>query len=84
MAPAHLARPSFSRRVLCLAAALWPAAAVAQAKKPAAAATEPSISAARSIMAGAPLSVFLSRAPQGSRLAIARPDDPADKAIIVL
>jgi hypothetical protein len=35
-------------------------------------------------MAGAPLSVFLSNAPQGARLAIARPDDPADKAIVVL
>ena len=73
-----------SRRVVCLAAALWPAAGLAQTKKPAAAATGPFLSAARSIMAGAPLSVFLSRAPQGARLAIARPSDPADKAIVVL
>ena len=35
-------------------------------------------------MAGAPLSVFLSNPPQGARLAITRPDDPADKAIVVL
>ncbi len=34
-------------------------------------------------MAGAPLSVFLSSAPKGARLAIARPDDPDDKAIVV-
>ncbi|SIQ22592.1 hypothetical protein SAMN05880592_10273 [Bosea sp. TND4EK4] len=84
MAAAPLARPAFSRRVFCLASALWPATAFAQAKKPAAAATGPSMSVARSIMAGAPLSAFLSRAPQGARLAIARPDDPADKAIVVL
>lgn len=44
----------------------------------------PAVSAARSIMAGAPLSVFLTRPPQGARLAIARPDDPATSAIVVV
>lgn len=35
-------------------------------------------------MAGAPLGVFLSRAPKDARLAIARPGDPADNAIVVV
>ncbi|MFJ5369682.1 hypothetical protein ACIPIA_10695, partial [Bosea sp. CER48] len=74
---------ALSRRTLLLAAALWPAASWAQKKKPPAAA-EPAISAARTIAAGAPLSVFLSRPPQGARLAIARPDDPANAAIVVV
>lgn len=74
---------SLSRRTLLIAAGLWPAAAAAQ-KKPASRPPQPSLSAARSIMAGAPLGVFLSNAPQGARLAIARPDDPADKAIVVI
>jgi len=46
--------------------------------------TGPAISAARSIVAGAPLSVFLTRPPKGARLAIARPDDPATTAIVVV
>lgn len=74
---------SLSRRTLLIAAGLWPAAAAAQ-KKPASRPPRPSLSAARSIMAGAPLGVFLSNPPQGARLAIARPDDPADKAIVVI
>ncbi|QEL26292.1 hypothetical protein FQV39_29560 [Bosea sp. F3-2] len=74
---------ALSRRTLLLAAGLWPAAAFAQKKKPAPV-TEPAMSAARTIVAGAPLSVFLSRPPQGARLAIARPDDPASSAIIVV
>jgi len=71
-----------SRRALLLAAGFWPAVAFAQ-KKPAPA-TEPAMSAARTIVAGGPLSVFLSRPPQGARLAIARPDDPASTAIVVV
>ena len=80
------ARPTgtLSRRVLLLAAGLWPAAALAQKKPAPAKATEPVMSAARTIVAGAPLSVFLSRPPQGARLAIARPDDPASTAIVVV
>lgn len=74
---------ALTRRSVCLAAGLWPVAA--WAKKPAApVAKTPALSAARSIMAGAPLSVFLTNKPEGARLAIARPDDPADKAIVVL
>ena len=76
-------RGSLSRRTLLIAAGLWPAVAAAQ-KKPASRPPRPSLSAARSIMAGAPLGVFLSNPPQGARLAIARPDDPADKAIVVI
>lgn len=74
---------ALSRRALLLAVGFWPAAALAQKKKPAPA-TEPGMSAARTIMAGAPLSVFLTRAPQGARLAIARPDDAASSAIVVV
>lgn len=76
---------ALSRRALLAAAGLWPAAALAQKQqKPTPRPPQPSLSAARSIMAGAPLSVFLSNPPQGARLAITRPDDPADKAIVVL
>ena len=75
------AGPRLSRRALLLAAGLWPAAALAQKKKPAPA-TGPAMSAARTIVAGAPLSVFLSRPPQGARLAIARPEHPASSAIV--
>ncbi len=80
------ARPgALSRRALLLAVGLWPTAALAQKQtKSPRPSTEPTISAARSIMAGAPLAVFLSNPPQGARLAIARPDDPADRAIVVL
>jgi hypothetical protein len=35
-------------------------------------------------MAGSPLSVFLSNAPRAARLAIARPEDPAGTAIVVV
>jgi len=58
--------------------------AAAQNKPSARPSTGPAISAARSIVAGAPLSVFLTRPPQGARLAIARPDDPATSAIVVV
>lgn len=76
---------ALSRRALLIAAGLWPAAATAQKQqKPAPRPSQPSFSAARSVMAGAPLGVLLSNAPQGARLAIARPDDPADKAIVVV
>lgn len=76
---------ALSRRTLLIAAGLWPAAAAAQKQqRQAPRPPQPSLSAARTIMAGAPLGVFLSNAPQGARLAIARPDDPADKAIVVI
>ncbi|KQU51958.1 hypothetical protein ASG72_10765 [Bosea sp. Leaf344] len=44
----------------------------------------PALSASRQAMAGAPLTVGVRSAPPGARLAIARPDDPADKAIVVV
>lgn len=75
---------TLSRRVALIATGLWPVAALAQKQTKPARPPQPAISAARNIMAGAPLSIFLSNAPQGARLAIARPDDPADKAIVVL
>lgn len=74
-----------SRRALLIGVALWPAAAMAQRRqKQVPAQPQPSFSAARSVMAGSPLGVFLSNAPPGARLAIARPEDPADKAIVVV
>ncbi|RYE35072.1 MAG: hypothetical protein EOP23_02650 [Hyphomicrobiales bacterium] len=76
---------ALSRRTLLIAGGLWPAAAAARKQeKPSARPSQPSLSAARTIMAGAPLGVLLSNAPHGARLAIARPDEPADKAIVVI
>lgn len=72
------------RLLIALAALLLPALAVAQTKPAQRRHDAPALSAARTIIAGAPLSVFLSNAPQGARLAIARPDDPASKAIVVI
>lgn len=75
---------ALSRRALLLSASLWPTLTTAQKKPTQRRAESPAISAARSIVAGAPLSVFLSHAPQGARLGIARPDDPAQTAIVVV
>lgn len=44
----------------------------------------PGLSASREVMAGAPLSVAVQRPPAGARIAIARPDDPDDRAILVV
>lgn len=44
----------------------------------------PGISASREVMAGAPLSVAVQRPPAGARVALARPDDPDDRAILVI
>ena len=77
-------RPSgVSRRALLVGMCLCPGAASAQAKREVRKPTSPAISASQSVMSGAPLSVFLSNAPPGSRLAIARPGDPAHAAIVV-
>jgi hypothetical protein len=43
----------------------------------------PGLSASRTIMAGSMLGVAISNAPDKARLAIARPDDPTTRAIIV-
>lgn len=72
------------RSLIGLAALLLPALAIAQTKPATRRSDAPTLSAARTIVAGAPLSVFLTRMPQAARLAIARPDDPADKAIVVV
>lgn len=69
-----------SRRAAALLALLVATPGLAQPRR---AAESPALSASRQIMAGSPLSVGVSRAPVGARLAIARPDDPADRAIIV-
>jgi hypothetical protein len=53
-------------------------------RKPAAPALAPALSASGSLMAGSMLSVFVSRAPDGARLAIARPADPPSTAIVVV
>lgn len=73
-----------SRRALLLGACLCPAPALAQAKRDQRKGQGPAVSASRSVIAGAPLSVFLTNAPAGARLAIARPDDPAQTAIVVI
>lgn len=44
----------------------------------------PALSASQRVMAGSPLSVLASRAPEGARLAIARPTDPPATAIVVV
>jgi hypothetical protein len=72
------------RSLIALAALLLPVLAAAQTKPAPRRSDTPALSAARTIVAGAPLSVFLSNAPQGARLAIARTDDPASKAIVVV
>lgn len=47
-----------------------------------AAPAQPTLSASRSVMAGSMLTVFASKAPAQSQLAIARPSDPAESAIV--
>jgi hypothetical protein len=65
-----------------LALACAPLPALPQTRKPAPSA--PSLAASREVMAGSPLAVIVGRAPQGARLAIARPADPAATAIVVV
>ena len=70
---------------LLLGAIALPSVSDAQSRKPAPAApAAPSLSAPRSLMAGAAITVFASRAPSGARLAIARPDDPPERAIAMV
>jgi hypothetical protein len=71
-----------ARRLLLLAALAAPVVAVAQPRPTPQ--TGPALSASRSVMAGSALSVSLLRAPAGTRVAIARPDDPASSAIVVV
>jgi hypothetical protein len=71
-----------ARRPLLLAAMIVPAGLAAQQRPTPQAG--PSLSASRSVMAGSVLSVSLLLAPAGSRVAIARPDDPATSAIVVV
>lgn len=71
-----------TRHFLLLAALIAPAGLVAQPRPSPQAA--PTLSASRSVMGGSVLSVSLLRAPAGARVAIARPDDPAASAIVVV
>lgn len=73
-----------TRRLFSFGLCLAPGCALAQGKRPAPPSTGPGLSASRSLMAGSPLTVMLSRAPAGARLAIARAGAPADRAILVL
>lgn len=70
-----------NRRGLLLAGLAWgmPPPLLAQPRPRAG----PALSASRSVMAGSMLNVFVSRAPPGARLAIARPADEATSAIVV-
>lgn len=70
------------RRHLLLALAGLATPAFAQPPKPARPVQGPALSAPRSLMAGAMASAFVSRAPAGARLAIARPSDPPEAAIV--
>lgn len=78
------------RRLVLLAAAalplavLSPASAQSQGPRKPPQPTGPTLSASQRVMAGSPLSVLASRAPEGARLAIARPADPAGTAIVVV
>lgn len=83
------------RRLVLLAAAALPLAALLPAGAPSQAQaqqqprkppqpTGPTLSASQRVMAGSPLNVLTTRAPEGARLAIARPADPAGSAIVVV
>jgi hypothetical protein len=78
------------RRLVLLAAVLLPLAALSSASAQSQASrrppqtTGPTLSASQRVMAGSPLSVLTTRAPEGARLAIARPADPAGSAIVVV
>ena len=63
--------------------ALTPLFAQAQPRQPKPQLTGPALSASRNLMAGSMLNAFVSRAPKGARLAIARPSDPPASAIVV-
>ncbi|WID97601.1 hypothetical protein QO058_04890 [Bosea vestrisii] len=56
--------------------------ALAQQARPQRPPQGPSLSAPRTLMAGAMAAAFVSRAPANARLAIARPTDPAESAIV--
>ncbi|HEV2553176.1 MAG TPA: hypothetical protein VGV17_05375 [Bosea sp. (in: a-proteobacteria)] len=79
-----------SRRLVLLAAVLLPLAALSSASAQSQASrkppqpTGPTLSASQRVMAGSPLSVLTTRAPEGARLAIARPADPPATAIVVV
>ena len=73
-----IARRHFSLGLMVL---LAPAPGIAQPRLPP---TGPSLSASRSVMAGSMLTVFINGKPAGARLAIARPSDPANSAIVVV
>jgi hypothetical protein len=72
------------RSLIGLALLLAPLVAQAQPRRQAPVPSAPTMSASRSLMAGSMLSVMVSRAPAGARLAIARPADPPNSAIIVV
>lgn len=78
------------RRLVLLAAVLLPLAALSSASAQSQASrkppqpTGPTLSASQRVMAGSPLSVLTTRAPEGARLAIARPTDPPATAIVVV
>lgn len=72
------------RALIGLAMLLAPRLAEAQPRRQAPAPSALALSASQSLMAGSMLSVMVSRAPAGARLAIARPADPPNSAIVVV
>lgn len=73
---------TLSRRALLALALTWPGMAAAQQPRPSRAPQGPTLSAPRTLMAGAMATAFVSRAPAGARLAISRPTDPPEAAIV--
>lgn len=69
---------------LAVLLALLAAIPIAEARQSTGKAPAPLLAASRSAMAGSLLSVSVGAAPAGARLAIARPEQAADSAILVL
>lgn len=73
---------SVDRRTLLGLLLVVPGAAGAQQPRPQRPPQGPSLSAPRTLMAGAMATAFVSRAPANARLAIVRPTDPPEAAIV--
>lgn len=82
-AKALRAKLAGARTLIALTAMLAPLCAQAQTRRPATPPAGPAISASQRVMAGSMLSVMVSHAPAGARLAVARPGSPASSAILV-
>lgn len=73
---------ALSRRTLLALLFASPGIAMAQQPRPQRPLQGPTLSAPRTLMAGAMATAFVSRAPANARLAICRPTDPPEAAIV--